>query len=127
MTIDVIRFLRPQTNTYAQNFGTSPSNLGGVTLVFRMDYDKRIVYMHFSICATTENFNKKLGMQNALMRPAVRSIDLDKFQKFSNLKGGFVDGYLSILETESIIGELDDREKLLVKKIIEQNLGETRQ
>ncbi len=126
MTIDVIRFLRPQTNTYAQNFGTSPSNLGGVTLLFEMDYNLRKVAIKFAICPTTINFNKKDGTFYAKASPIVRVLDLDRFQKFSDLKGGFVDGYLSLLETESIIGSLDDREKLLVKKVIEQNLGETR-
>jgi hypothetical protein len=116
--VKVIRYVRPYTDQSEMSY----SNLGGATFVFDLDYNARKVEIKFAICATRENFSKELGTAAANMAPESRTFDLDKFQKLSDSAGGFVDGYLRIVETEAVLGTLMQCERTLIKKMKEQNL-----
>ncbi len=123
-TTKVIRYVRP----YADNENCTDvserflSNLGGATFVFDMDYDTREVVVRFSICSMEDNFSKELGLQQAYANPTARKFNLDRFQKFADIEGGFVAAFLAMLETDRVRGELTQSEKNLLRKMDEQGL-----
>ena len=108
-TVSVIRYLRKLEHSH------HTSNLGGITFVFTMDYEKRTVDVYFSVCNSKENFNKKDGIKIALAAGIERKLDVDKFRKLADIKGGFVDAYIAIVEIESVIGSISKREKVLLR------------
>jgi hypothetical protein len=109
--VRVIRYLRNLTKNY------EPSNLGGVTLMFDMDYEDRTVAIRFSICSEKENFNKELGLQTAIDSGVERILPLDPFRKLADIKGGFLDAYYAMIETDQVQGAISNREKLFLKKV----------
>ena len=56
----VVRFARPDART-------PNSNLYGITFVFHLDYKTRLVRVQWSVC-NGDNFNKHIGVQEALKR-----------------------------------------------------------
>ena len=59
----IYRYLRPQD--YGSLMG-SPSNLGGITFAFMIDYAKNTVFVGTAICDDDWNFNKAEGRRIAL-------------------------------------------------------------
>lgn len=59
--VEVIRYLRKPSSNHN-------SNLGGVTLAFRLDYESRIIEVAYAICAEDENFDKTRGTLGAMAR-----------------------------------------------------------
>jgi len=117
--VKVIRFLRPFNVVTGY-----PENLGGVTFIFFLDYEKRTLAIRHAICSATDNFQKKLGINTALNAPFVREFDLDYFSGIADLHGGFIDAYLQILTDESDRKGVacSPQETFLMKKICEQGL-----
>jgi hypothetical protein len=118
--VRVIRYLRNLTQNY------EPSNLGGVTLVFDMDYEDRTVAVRFSICSEKENFNKALGLETAINSGVERILPLDPFRKLADIKGGFLDAYYAMIETDQVQGAISEREKLFLKKVDAHKFNEMR-
>ena len=56
----VVRFVRPDART-------RNNNLYGITFVFHLDYKTRLVHVQWSVC-NGDNFNKQIGVQEALKR-----------------------------------------------------------
>ena len=111
--VRVIRYLR----NWAKHNPFEASNLGGVTLVFDMDYITRTVAIRFSICSDKDNFDKALGLSTAVSTIAERILDLDNFRKLADIKGGFLDAYYAIMQAGIVDGTLSSREKVFLKKI----------
>ena len=109
--VEVIRYLRPID-------ANGVSNLGGVTVVFNLDYDKREIDVKFSICSSKENFNKHNGVKVAKESEAVRTLPLDSFRKLADKEGGFIDAYFKTLDVVKVLSteHLHPREQLLMKK-----------
>lgn len=114
-SVRVIRYKR-QMNEYGQ-----PSNLGGITFIFDMDYNMRTVDVSFSICSVKDNFSKADGISVAQSYGVERVLMLDQFQKYANLSGveGFVYAYLNFLMSNTINDSNSARESLLVEKFAE--------
>lgn len=108
--VTVIRYVRPLLGNGHY------SNLGGITFLFELDYTRRTINIYFSVCSSKENFNKKEGIEIAKQAGIERQFNYDKFQQLATLKGGFVDAYISILESEQVMGVLTKRESILLKK-----------
>lgn len=113
--VRVIRYVRPRLENYCF------SNLGGVTFVFTMDYNARTVAVQSAICSSKDNFNKADGLKYALST-SPRRFNLDKFQAFADDEGGFVQAYLAILKSESVSDAVLPSEKVLLRKMQDQNL-----
>ena len=107
--ISVCRYVRPIAQF---RDGAGYSNLGGVTLLFTMDYGRRTVNVKFSICRANENFNKKDGITEAAKQRGVE-FNLDKFQLLADHCGGFTNAYLNMLNTSYVAGTLNVRETTL--------------
>ena len=118
--VTVVRHLRPWIEepsgfpNYAHRY-----NLGGATFLFDMDYETRQVVVSFAICAEKENFCAKKGIEVARISGFERVLPLDGFRKLADIKGGFIDAYWSLLETNKDIepGYLTEKERLLLKKV----------
>ena len=87
--VRVIRYVRP----YSIN---GHSNLGGVTFVFDMDYDKRTVEVRYSVCSRTDNFEKQLGISVASAADP-DTFNLDDYRARADEFGGFTQYYLQYL------------------------------
>jgi len=111
--ITVCRYIRPVA---LFETGVSYSNLGGITLVFIMDYGKRTVNIKFSICRANENFNKHDGQMWA-MKQEGETINLDKFQTMADQVGGFTDAYINLLNCRYVLGDLTPREITLYETV----------
>ena len=107
--ITVCRYIRPIAKF---NGKIAYSNLGGVTLVYTMDYGKRTVDVRFSICRPNENFNKANGLAYA-MAAASDQYDLDKFRALADSVGGFTNAYSNLLNCKYVSGSLTTRETTL--------------
>jgi len=107
--IKVCRYIRPVV-LFKQGVGYS--NLGGVTLVFTMDYGRRTVNVKFSICRDDENFNKKDGLSWA-EKQVGETFNLDKFQSMADVMGGFTQAYLNLLNAKYVNESLTPRELTL--------------
>lgn len=97
---------------------------GGVTFVFEMDYDKRLVDVFFSICSPNDNFCKSDGIRYAIEQGSERTMLLDPFQTLADsdrVSGGFVSAYFNILVSCAVMATISDRELLLMKKINQEN------
>lgn len=103
----VIRYVRP-TNKWGKR-----DNLGGVTLVFDMDYTDRKVAVRFSVCSKNENFDKKTGLAVAEKSEA-EVFDLDAYRSRANHFGGFAPYYTQYLDVKP---KLTKREKILVNSL----------
>lgn len=53
--VQVTRYVRPT------DCNNRPYNLGGITLVFELDYERMVAKVGWSICAEDENFDKSIG------------------------------------------------------------------
>ena len=111
--ITVCRYIRPVA---LFNTGIGYSNLGGITLVFIMDYGKRTVNVKFSICRADENFNKHDGQAWA-MKQEGDTINLDKFQAMADQCGGFTNAYVNLLNCKYVTGEATPREITLYQTV----------
>ena len=79
-----IRYLREVSDRGRIN------NMGGVTMLFRLNYKKRTVRVRFSVCARDENFDRETGIEYALNDlEHVYDFDLDWYQNMANKYGGF--------------------------------------
>ena len=108
--IKVCRYIRPVAE-FKQGLGYS--NLGGVTLVFTMDYGQRTVNVKFSICRADENFNKKDGLAWA-EKQVGETFNLDKFQTMADAYGGFSYAYHHLLNAKFVNEQLTPRESTLI-------------
>lgn len=60
--VQVVRYVRPT------DCEDRPHNLGGITLVFHLDYERMAAKVGWSICAEDENFSKAVGEAYAWRR-----------------------------------------------------------
>lgn len=109
--IKVCRYIRPIAE-FKQGIGYS--NLGGVTMLFTMDYGRRNVNVKFSICRPDENFSKKEGLERAEQQVG-ETFSLDRFQEMADAVGGFTAAYMNLLGTKYVTGQLSQRESALWK------------
>lgn len=113
--VRVIRHLRSEAYDFTAD-RMIKSNLGGVTLLFDLDYMDRTVNILFSMAAKDENFDRDIAITVAENNGVVRSLDLDAFRILADEVGGFVPAYQSVLRTATVSGlVLSKREKQLIK------------
>ena len=109
--VRVIRYIRPEETT-----SYNPSNMGGLTFVFDMDYVTRKVEARFSICSMEDNFNKDMGI-NAALDSECDEYDLDCFQKYADHVGGFTEAYVRTIDNSMVYAPLDKRKRTMLKTI----------
>lgn len=88
-SVDVIRYLRRPSSHWR-------SNLGGVTLAFRLDYTTRVVTVAYSICSEEDNFDKAIGTLCAMKR-LDSNFDVLTFPVDSLMDRNLVGATLSVL------------------------------
>jgi hypothetical protein len=62
--IDFVRYVRPYKTTDDYRNPVQIDNLQGITFKVQLDYEKKTIRFGYSVC-NGDNFNKKLGIQNA--------------------------------------------------------------
>lgn len=90
--VEVIRYIRP-TNT-------DHSNLGGMTVIFKLDYTARTVGISYSVCSLSDNFEKAKGLAVARSSNEVETFNLDDFASMANSTGSFTKYYLTHLRAK---------------------------
>jgi len=109
--VQFIRYVRPRDEE------GGISNLGGATFVFTLNYKNRTVEIQTALCSPKDNFDKKLGLQTALISTP-RVINLDKFQQLANQWGGFVPAYIHTLSVLNVVESISNPELVFLRKFL---------
>lgn len=84
--VEVIRHLRPSLNNswFFDDKFEKNSNLYGVTVAFKMDYEEKVVFASWTVC-NGENFSKKEGTERAKESDVIVEFDLSSVDTYFGL------------------------------------------